>query len=124
MNLTDTMSSDVTADDIAEELLYRTGNTLVAEDLGQVAQCFFVPQYIDTLLGSRLIETYESVVEALESVRQYYRKNGVVDVVRTVVTAEFLDADTIGSTHVSRLIRSEGELFRAPYPAYSILRRF
>ncbi|MEO9823691.1 MAG: hypothetical protein ABJF50_04635 [Paracoccaceae bacterium] len=117
------MDSDLTAEDIAEELLYRTGNTLVANDIGKIADCFIVPQYMETLLGSRLIESKEAVEQVIISIRQYLTDNDLVDPVRTVVSAEFLDGDTVGSTHVSRLIRTDGELFRAPYPVYSIIRR-
>lgn len=117
------MDSDLTAEGIAEDLLYRTGNTLFATDIGKIADCFIVPQYMETLLGSRLIESKEAVEQVILSVRQYLVENGVVDPVRTVVSAEFLDSDTVGSTHVSRLMRADGELFRAPYPVYSIIRR-
>lgn len=117
------MDSDLTAEDIAEELLYRTGNTLVANDIGKIADCFIVPQYVETLLGSRLIESKEALEHVIVSVRQYLNDNGLVDPVRTVVSAEFIDDETVGATHVSRLMRADGELFRAPYPVYSIIRR-
>ena len=117
------MSSDVTAEDIAEELLYRTGKTLEVDDLTEIARCFVLPQYLETLSGNTLIKTEEEVVQLLSQVRQYYLENKVSDSVRTVVSANFLDPDTIGSTHVTRLMREDGELFRAPFPVYSILRR-
>ena len=117
------MSSDVTAEDIAEELLYRTSNLLVADDAFKIAECFVLPQYLETVWGSRLIESEEEVLQVISQVRQYYLENNVSDLVRTVVSANFLDSDTVGSTHVSRLMRENGELFRAPFPVYSILRR-
>ncbi len=117
------MSSDLTAEDIAEELLYRTSRSLTSDDLTSVADCFILPQYIETQLGSRLIETEDAVRQVFSSVRKYFVENDVTDIVRTVISAEFLSPDTVGSTHVSRLMRGDGGLFRAPYPVYSIIRR-
>lgn len=117
------MSSDLTAEDIADELLYRTGKPFKSDDYAEVADCFILPQYLETLIGSRLIESKDAVLQVFASVRQYYKENGVCDVVRTVVSAEFFAPDILGSTHVSRLMRANGELFRAPYPVYSIIRR-
>lgn len=117
------MSSDLTAEDIVEELLYRTSKALKSDDSKGVETCFVIPQYMETLLGSRLIESEEALLQVFASVRKYFKENCVTDVVRTVVSAEFLDADTVGATHVSRLIQRDGELFRSPYPVYSIIRR-
>lgn len=117
------MPSDATAEDIADDLLFRTGRAFDFDDPVDVSDCFILPQYVETQLGSRLIESEEEVRNSFASVRKYYLDNDVADVVRTVVSAEFLDPDTIGSTHVSRLLRPGGVLFRAPFPTYSIIRR-
>ena len=116
------MSRDLTAEDIAEELLYQTGKLLASDDPAGIEACFTLPVYLETQLGNRLIESKKNLWQTHMSVRQYYKDNEISDVVRTVISAEFIDAETVGSTHVSRLMR-DGDLFRAPYPVYSIIRQ-
>lgn len=115
--------SDGHAEDIAEDLLYRTGLAHTTGDMKAAAECFELPQLMETSSGRMLIETEDEVIRVFKNVRRYLAENDVSDIVRTVVSAEFLDPNLIGSTHVSRLMKSDGTLFRAPYPTYSILRR-
>ncbi len=110
------------AEDIAEDLLYRTGKSLQNGDFEAFFECFEIPQVMETLEGEILMRTKEDVRATYDSVRAYFDDNNVKDVVRTVVSAEFLDDETIGTTHVSRLMQANGQLFRNPYPVYSILK--
>ena len=110
------------AEEIAEDLLYRTGKGLQSGDFEEFFKCFEIPQVMETLEGEILMKTKEDVRATYDSVRAYFDDNGVIDIVRTVVSAEFLDDETIGTTHVSRLIKSGGNLFRNPYPVYAIIK--
>lgn len=118
------MTQDRLADEIAEDLLYRTGKAMSADVFDWVCECFDLPQIVETLDGKSLIETEDDLLRIFRNLRQYYAKHNVTDVARTVVTAEFIDAETIGMTHAAQLMRPGGEVFRAPYPVYSILRKF
>lgn len=110
------------AEEIAEELLYQTGQAMKVGDFDAFFTCFVIPQVMETLEGDMLITTMEGMREIFESVRQYYKDNNVRDVVRTIVSAKFLDDETIGSTHVSQLLGVDGSPFRNPYPVYSVIK--
>ena len=118
-----TIRDNLRAEDIAEELLHRTGRVYASKDASLAAGCFLLPQTIETSAGKCLLETEDNVRQVFENVMDYYAKNDVTEIVRTVVKAEFLDDNTVGATHVSRLMLSDGSCFRKPYPTYSILRK-
>ena len=111
------------AEDIAEEILYRTGRAMKDGDFDAFFECFEIPQIMETLDGAKLVTTRDGMRDTFFHVYRYYQDNGVVDLVRTVVNARFLDEETIGSTHVSRLLKANGEPFRNPYPVYSVVKR-
>lgn len=115
-------NEDLVAEDIAEELLYRTGRIYLTGNLEHGIDYFEFPHSIETQDGNRVVETVDDFRTVFEAVRRYFKENGITDVVRTVVSAEFIERNLIGSTHVTRLMR-EDQLFRAPYPAYSLLRQ-
>lgn len=117
------MRRDLLAEDIAEELLYRTGQALAGRNENGATACFAIPFLIDTAYGQRLIETEDAVREIYAHVRTYLAENDVTDVVRTVHSAEFLAPDIIGTIHVSQLMKSDGTAFRRPYPVYSVLHK-
>ncbi|ABG30204.1 hypothetical protein CEP88_12720 [Roseobacter denitrificans] len=114
---------DSAAESIAEELLYITGKALLEADFRMFSECFRLPQMMETVDGRRLIATESEFLYTFNSVRRHLHKCGVVDFARTVVSAKFLDADTIGSTHVSILLGADGQERGRPYPVYSVIRR-
>lgn len=118
------MIQDVAAETIAEDLLYQTGKALLAGDDDMFIACLHLPQLMETGNGRRLIRSEDEVRQVLRDLRAFMKKRGVVDMVRTVVSAEFLDADTVGSTHVCLLVQKDGSSTRAPYPVYTIIKRF
>lgn len=117
------MPDDGLAEDIAEELLYRTGRAMKEGNFDAFFECFEIPQIMETLDGAKLVTTRDGMRDIFLQVYRYYQANGVVDLVRTVVSARFLDEETIGSTHVSSLLKANGEPFRNPYPVYSVVKR-
>lgn len=117
------MSQDCAAEEIADELLFKTGKALIADDFDSFHTCFGLPHVVETGDGRRVLETSDDLRRVFDDVVRYYVDAGVVDVARTVVEARFLDSDTIGSTHVARLLQRDGTALRNPYPVYSILRR-
>ncbi|MEM9971467.1 MAG: hypothetical protein AAF762_10265 [Pseudomonadota bacterium] len=121
--LSDCDLSDPAAEEIADELLYLTGKALATECFEFFRPHFDLPQIIETLSGDRLIASERDLRMLFDDVCAEYRKKGVVNVVRSIVSSQFIDADTIGSTHVSHTIDRNGEAIGTPYPTYSILRR-
>lgn len=117
------MSQDCAAEEIADELLFKTGKALISGDFDSFRGCFGLPHLIETEGGRRLLKTEDDLREVFEDVRRYYEADGITDVARTVVEARFLNADTIGSTHVTRLLKPDGPILRNPFPVYSVIRR-
>lgn len=117
------MSQDCAAEEIADELLFLTGKALMAGDFHRFSVCFGLPHMIETADGHSLIRDLASLRGIFDNLREYYRKHQVTDLVRTVVEAHFIDADTIGSTHVARVVQSNGTIPRNPYPVYSVIHR-
>lgn len=107
---------------IAEELLKRTGDAYVSGDAEAFADCFLLPQEIDTLDGKRLITTRAEIIATFEAMREYFRVEGITIMDRRCVSAEFSNPDTITHTHESRLLRGDMQV-REPYPSLSVLRR-
>lgn len=112
------------AESIAEDLLYITGKALLEADFQMFSECFRLPQMMETVDGRRLISTEAEFQYTFNAVRRHLHNCGVVDFARTVVSAKFLDADTIGSTHVSSLLGAHGQEKAHPYPVYSVIRRY
>lgn len=117
------MSQDCAAEEIADELLFKTGKALMARDFGSFSACFGFPHIIETQDARRVLKDMDDLRHVFDDVVHYYGEQGVVDLARTVIEAKFLDADTIGSTHVARLMQAKGVVLRKPFPVYSIIRR-
>ncbi|OSQ43861.1 hypothetical protein [Marivita geojedonensis] len=117
------MSQDCAAEEIADELLYETGQALLTGTFDRFSACFGLPHLIETADGRCLLRSVDDLRERFDDLREYFRRQQVTDIVRTVVEARFLDSDTIGSTHVSRMLTATGAPLRSPYPVYSVIRR-
>lgn len=117
------MSQDCAAEEIADLLLFETGPALLSGDFGRFSACFGLPHVIETADTRTVIRDLDGLRTTFDALRAYYRDTQVVDVVRTVVEARFLDCDTVGSTHVASILHADGVSRRKPYPVYSVLRR-
>ncbi len=107
---------------IAQGLLAATGEALRAGDFVAFRNCFRLPQTVQTFNGSSVIETEDDLRQIFDRVRDHFARIGVTELVRHVVNVDFRDADTILSTHESRLLGGN-ELLETPYPVFSILHR-
>lgn len=103
-------------------MLARTGSALLSGDFGIFAECFLLPQEIDTFRGRDLIDSVDKVRERFDGVRDFMQKNGVTEMARHCIEAHFKDGNTIESTHETRMA-SGSTLVQAPFVVFSILRR-
>ncbi len=110
------------AEEIADEMLYLTGRALKVDDFGAFADCMHLPHVLETIDGKRIVTSRKQFQTTFDRVRSYYMESGVTDVVRTVIRSEFLDRETVGSTHVAQLLGAGGERFRNPFPVYSVIK--
>jgi hypothetical protein len=117
------MESNKAAEIIAEELLEVTGSALLKGDFERFNPCFDLPLRLETIEGFRTINTQAEFREVFEDVRDHMDDTDVMDFVRTVISATFIDPDTIGSIHICSEIYRGGVLERPAYPVRSVLRR-
>lgn len=106
---------------IADTLLQKTGTGLLTGDFELFSDCFQLPKEFETFEGRVVISTREQLRKMFETVRSHYHSVGLTDMVRHIVQAEYLDPETISSTHESRLLQGT-MLLQEPYPVYSILK--
>ena len=111
------------ADEVANDLLFRTGKMLETGEAHWIEDCFHLPQTVETSVGKRRLFSEACVIDVFESVRKFYETEKITSIVRTVTTAERLAPDLIGSVHVAKLLKVGGEPYRAPFPVYSLIRK-
>lgn len=117
------MSLDCAAEDIAEQLLFESGKAFDSGDFDRFAAHFCFPCVIETA-NSRTVIRHPGVLRGMfDDMRRYCRQMQVIDIVRTVVDARFLDSDTVAATHVTSMVHADGVSRRKPYPIYSVIRR-
>lgn len=112
----------VTAKDVSEYLLDRTGTALMTGDFGLFATCFHLPQQMETFDSCRDVRTLDDLKLVFDGVTAYFRQKNVTQLARHCVEAAYRDTDTIVSTHMSRVV-SGSALVQKPYPVMSLLRR-
>ncbi|MEM9306618.1 MAG: hypothetical protein AAGA74_04920 [Pseudomonadota bacterium] len=117
------MWHDGTAEEIADKLLFETGRGIMEGKYELFRSCFDLPNVIETAHCKRVVESEHDFRKTFDDVRRNYQQNGIIDAARLILSAKFLAADIVGSTHVSSLMLKNGELFRKPYPVYSIIRK-
>jgi len=117
------MSLDCAAEEIADELLFKTGKALLSGDFESFSACFGLPHVIETADSRQVLTDMTGIRTIFDELRRYLSDNQVVDLVRTVVEARFIDSDTVGSTHVASFVHADGVARRNPYPVYSVIRR-
>lgn len=114
------MNDALSAKKISQRMLDQTGNGLLTGDFDLFADCFLLPQDIETFDDRRRLETRQDLFMIYNGVRAYHEKMGVTDMVRHVVTADFRDPKTISSIHQSRLVTGS-TLVQKPYNVFSVL---
>lgn len=115
------LSTKDIAEDIADDLLYRTGQALLSGNEADFAECFWMPVVIETIEGVTDIQTYPELIGVYRNVTQNLKGTGVTNLARSVLSARFLENDIIGSTHISQKLSPDGEPIGKPYPVYSTL---
>lgn len=111
-----------TPTEVSECLLTRTGDALMQGDFDAFVQCFIIPYEMETVDGSRKIETLSSFRSTFDAVHAHLIKQRVTIMARHCVSASYRGANEVAATHETRLI-SHDILVQEPYPAFSIIRR-
>ena len=113
-------NSQKTAREIAEDLLERSGQGLIAGDFKSFADCFVLPKELETFEGRRVVKTEDEMESIFDDMRAYYGKIGMTHMDRRIVDAEFRNPTTIVSTHHSRIVADQ-ELAQQPFDVLSVI---
>lgn len=116
------MPEVATAREISEYLLEETRRTIFENDFDGFLACFELPNVVETFEGTQTLETPNDVRRIYDNNKAYFARKGVTEMVRTCLAAEFLDADTVQSTHETRIVAGK-IMIQRPFPVFSILRR-
>ena len=117
-----TTETSLSAKDISEDLLKRSGDALFNGDFAGFADCFALPQEMETFDGRRLIASESDLRAVFDGVRGYFRSIGVTLLERRCVAARFASDTRVEATHISRLI-SGATITQTPYPVFSVIER-
>lgn len=109
-----------TAYEIGQDLLARTRRAYVEDDFALFASAFMLPHEHVMLHGAALLETEQDLWTLFDRMKTQFRGMGVDDIVRPLVSAEFVTPFTIHATAVTYLY-SGGRLVNDPYPVRSTL---
>ncbi|MEX0311353.1 MAG: hypothetical protein AB3N17_14045 [Tateyamaria sp.] len=118
-----TSNPPLTAHDVSEMLLARTGDAMLAGDFQSFMRCFHLPYEVETVDGHRSISTPDALHATFNAVHAYFQKLQVAIMARHCVSASFRADDEVAATHETRLIDCNGIIVQDPYPAFSILKR-
>lgn len=113
---------EMTAKQISEDLLNRSGTGLMTGNFDLFAPCFALPHRVVSFDGERDLTSVDELRQVFDGVRKHFAERQVTLLHRTCVSAAFLDADTVQATHETRLI-ARTTIVQQPYPVLSILRR-
>ncbi|MEO1550107.1 MAG: hypothetical protein AAFR93_06700 [Pseudomonadota bacterium] len=112
----------VTAREVSEHLLHRTGEAMLSGDFEAFMACFQLPLEIETFTGRRVVETADDLRQTSLAVHAYYQTKGVTELFRVCIDASFRDPDTVVATHIARPLKGDVPVQEA-YPVLSILTR-
>ena len=115
--------TDPAADVIADDLLCATGKAIHEGNFNFFKVQVSVPLVLEVTGTVRVLRDERDVRRVFDRVQSHMRKHNISQIIRSVVSSEFLDADTVGSTHVSVALQPDGTRVGAPYPTYSVIRR-
>lgn len=118
-----TENQPLTAFDVSEMLLARTGDALLAGDFDAFSPCFQIPYELETVDGRRQVSTRDALKATFDAVHAHMVKLRVAIMARHCVSASFRADDEVAATHETRLIDHSGIIVQDPYPAFSILRK-
>ena len=110
-----------TAREVSEHVLAQTGAATLAGDFGDFAKWFALPATVETYTGQCELTSIEELRAVFDGVQDHMKANGVTEMVRHCIEAEFKDVHTVLATHETRMV-SHAILIQKPFPALSVLK--
>ncbi|KNG92262.1 hypothetical protein [Pseudaestuariivita atlantica] len=108
---------------MAEWFLRVTGACFFNGDVDTFCKCFHVPHETETPDGTVRIESHSELRALFNAVVGHFNACGATRLERTCIAAEYLNADLLAATHISRLLQGD-KLLQRPYRCFTIIKRF
>lgn len=112
---------EMTAQQVSEYLLDKTGRALLTGDVDLFQSCMAFPNIMQTFDGQICCETPAHFRVIFGGVMRHFRSSGVTDMIRHCVAARYLDPVTVEATHESRVL-SGNTVVQPAYPVFSLLK--
>lgn len=109
--------------EVHEMLLEVTRQAYLDRDVDAFASRFHLPCEVNFFDTSLRLSARADVAEFMMSMRIFAGDNDAVSLVRLSVSADFLDLNTIATTHLSYVV-ANGQLLDDPWHCHSVARRF
>ncbi len=110
----------LTAKQVADDLLDRSGRALSTGDFDLFAGCFQLPNVMTTQQKTVIVEDRDHLKRLFDGMRTKLRDSGVTELARYVEAAEFRSPTQMTSTHITQAIAG-GVVWGSPYPVFSIV---
>ena len=106
---------------IAQVVLDQTGHGLESGAFETFADCFAIPTTLDTFDGQVTLSSRDEIEDRFRSVVAFFQSKNADAIVRHVVEASWFDAQTIHSTHHTKMVAGK-TLIGVPHTVFSVLR--
>lgn len=113
---------DISAQEIALQLLESTAAALKSHDFAHFAEAFHIPHSISTFDRKKHVRTRSEMKAVFDKIAAHYTAMGVSDLVRTCVEAEYKTRDRIETSYVSNLMSGDHRL-KPAYPCFTIIEK-
>ncbi len=115
-------TSDAKAQAIYQHLLDKIAETYFAGDFDGFARMIHVPHRIEYFAKAVVLKTRDDLRRLFDDICNHNTQNGITNIIRTCLAAQFLSKDEILGMHETRMIMTN-QVMLSPYPVKSVLRR-
>ena len=106
---------------ISQDLLNRSGHAYMTGDVNGFLSCFVLPHTISTFEAVNVITTEDGLRDVFHAMRRYLQSNGLTDLVRRCIRADFTEHDKVKAAHETRFLAGN-RLFQGPSLGLSTIR--
>jgi hypothetical protein len=115
------MPPEMTAEDVLNYTLDRTGQGLDTNDFDLFATQFDFPHRISTFEGTTVLNTPEELETVFDGVIAHRKFIGATTVIRHVLSASYKTPTHVEGVHMSHVMAGELRI-KEPYPSFSIIK--
>lgn len=109
-----------TASQVSQHLLDVTGRAFATRDADLFTQWFVYPQKLSTFETTIVVENRAQMARTFHKLCDHFSSQGVTQMVRVCISAEFVAPDRAEATHMTHLMAGHRRV-KPPYPGFSSL---